>query len=99
MTRRLNIAPTARAEIVELWDYAAAEFGVEAADAYVADMDAVMLRLLDYPRLGEDCGHIRPCYRRIRARSHMIYYVPHDGGIEIMRVLSHRMDSVRRLRE
>ena len=98
MTRRLGIAPVARAEIVGIWNHTAAEYGIEAADDYVADLDTVMLRLLDYPKLGEDCTHIRKGYRRIRARSHVIYYVPHKGGIEIMRVLGDRMDALTRLR-
>jgi toxin ParE1/3/4 len=99
LTRRLNIAPPAKAEIVGIWDYTAAEYGIKAADAYITDLDTVMLRLLHYPHLGEDCAYIRQGYRRIRARSHVIYYVPHEGGIEIMRVLGERMDARRRLRE
>lgn len=99
MTRRLSIAPAAKAEIVGIWDYTATEYGIDAADNYVADLDTVMRRLLDYPNLGEDCAHIRKGYRRIRARSHVVYYVPHDDGIEIMRVLRDRMDARARLKE
>jgi len=99
LPRRLGIAPAARAELVGIWNYTAAEYGIGAADDYVADLDIVMLRLLEYPQLGEDCAHIREGYRRIRARSHVIYYVPHDSGIEIMRVLGDRMDARARLRE
>ncbi|MEP7221236.1 MAG: type II toxin-antitoxin system RelE/ParE family toxin [Novosphingobium sp.] len=98
MTRRLSIAPAARADIISIWDYTAAKHGIGAADAYVTDLDTVMLRLLDYPMLGEDCSSIRRGYRRIRARDHVIYYVPHDGGIEVMRLLHPRQDSVRQLR-
>lgn len=99
MTRHLKIAPVAQAEIVGIWNYTATEFGPDAADQYVTELDGVMSRLLDYPLLGEDCSNIRKGYRRIRARSHMIYYVPHAGGIEIMRVLGIRMDARPRLQE
>ena len=99
MTRRINIAPAAKAEIVAIWDYTAAEYGSVAADQYITDLDTVMLRLLDFPQMGEDCAFIRKGYRRIRARSHVIYYVPHEGGIEIMRVLGERMDAKGRLRD
>ena len=98
MTRRLNIAPAARAEIISIWDYTAALHGTGAADAYVTDLDTVMLRLLDYPLLGEDCASIRHGYRRIRARDHVIYYVPHDNGIEVMRIMHPRQDRTRLLR-
>jgi toxin ParE1/3/4 len=99
LTRRLNIAPVAKAEIVGIWDYTATEYGVEAADQYVTDLDGIMLGLLDFPLLGEDCSGIRQGYHRNRARSHMFYYVPHKGGIEIMRVLGIRMDARSRLQE
>lgn len=99
MIRRINIAPAAAAEIVGIWDYTASEFGIEAADHYVTDLDMVMQGLLDFPHMGEDCAFIREGYRRIRARSHVIYYLPHDGGIEVMRVLGNRMDAKARLVE
>ena len=85
--------------MVGIWDYTATEYGIDAADTYIADLDTVMRRLLDYPNLGEDCAPIRTGYRRIRARSHVIYYVPHEGGIEIMRILGDRMDARTRLME
>ncbi len=65
MIRRLKIALPAKAEIIGIWDYTAAKHGPAAADAYVTDLDTVMLRLLDYPLLGEDCSDIRQGYRRI----------------------------------
>ncbi len=95
MIRRLKIALPAKAEIIGIWDYTAAKHGPAAADAYVTDLDTVMLRLLDYPLLGDDCSDIRQGYRRIRARDHVIYYLPHDGGIEVMRLLHPRQDRSR----
>ena len=81
--------------MIGIWDYTADRHGVAAADAYVSDLDTVMLRLLDYPMLGEDCTAIRQGYRRIRAGDHVIYYVPHDLGIDVMRVMHPRQDRAR----
>ena len=97
MSHRVRISPVAETEILAIWDYTAAHHGVVAADGYVTDLDTVMSRLLDFPLLGEDCSHIRQGYRRIRARDHVIYYVPHDRGIEVMRVLHPRQDTRHRL--
>jgi len=97
LTRQLSISPTAEAEIAAIWDYTAVEHGLDAADDYVADLDTVMRRLLTYPHLGEDSSAIRHGYRRIRAREHVIYYVPREASIEIMRVMHPRQDVRRRI--
>ena len=99
MSRELDISPAAEAEIAEIWDYTASEYGLDAADDYVSDLDRVMVRLLDYPLMGTDCSEVRKGYRRIRAGSHMIYYVPTDDGIQIMRVMHVRRDAKRHLRD
>lgn len=83
--------------MIGIWNYTAAEHGADAADGYITDLDAVVQRLLDYPLLGEDCSNIRKGYRRIHAREHVIYYVPHDGGVEVMRVMHPRQNVRRRL--
>ena len=97
MSRTLNIAPAAKADIAAIWDYTAREYGADAADAYVTEIDAVMLRILEYPRMGAECSAVRDGYRRVRAGSHMVYYIPHKRGIEIIRVLHVRMDARRQL--
>ena len=99
MSLRLNISSTAEAELIGIWDYTAAEHGNRAADEYLTDLDTTMHRLLEYPLLGEDCSNIRQGYRRVKARAHTIYYVPHEDGIEIMRVMSPRQDVRRRILE
>ncbi len=99
MSLRLNISSTAEAELIGIWDHTAAEHGFGAADDYLADLDTVLQRLLDYPLLGEDCSDIRQGYRRIKARAHTIYYVPHEEGIEIMRIMNPRQDVRRRIWE
>lgn len=99
MSLRLFIAPTAKAEILGIWNYTAAKYGTDAAQDYVSDLDTMMLRLLDYPLLGEDCSDIRKGYRRIRARDHVIYYIASGSGISVMRLLHPSQNARRRLRE
>lgn len=99
MSRELDISPAAEAEIAEIWDYTAGEYGLDAADDYAADLDKVMVRLLEFPLMGTDCAHVRKGYRRIRAGSHMIYYIPNRDGIQIMRVMHVRRDAKRHLRD
>lgn len=97
MKRKLDITPKATADLIGIWDYTAIEHGIAAADAYVTDLDTVMRRLLTYPRLGADAAVIRQGYRCIGSGSHAIYYIAHQRGIEVMRVLHTSMDAKTRL--
>ncbi len=73
--------------------------GEDAADAYVTELDAVMLRALEYPLMGADCSEVRKGYRRIRAGGQMIYYIPHQRGIDVMRVMHPRQHAREHLKE
>ena len=98
MSHRIEISPRAQAEITGIWEYTAQEYGDDAADAYVIGLDAVMLRVPEYPQMGADCAEVRKGYRRIRAGSHMIYYVPHKRGIDVMRVMHPRQHAREQLK-
>ena len=98
MSRRIEISPRAQAEIVGIWEYTAREYGEDAVDAYVTELDAVMQRVSEYPQMGADCSEVRKGYRRIRAGSHMIYYVPHKRGIDVMRVMHPRQHAREQLK-
>jgi toxin ParE1/3/4 len=97
VNRKVNILPDARADIQALWDYGAREHGVEAANAYVIRLDEVMHRALEFPDMGSDYGDVRAGYRKMISGQHLIFYIPHDGGIDVIRVLHGRMDVRARL--
>ncbi len=98
MRRRIEISPRAQAEITGIWEYTAGEYGEDAADAYVTELDFAMRRVLEYPHMGADCSEVRKGYRRIRSGSHTIYYVPHNRGIDVMRVLHPRQNAKQQLK-
>lgn len=83
--------------MIDIWHYSAREHGLEVADEYIRELDDAMLTALEYPKMGADCSQIRNGYRRIRAGSHLIYYIPHKNGIEVIRVLHAHMDAARHL--
>ena len=99
MIRRIEVSPRAQSEIAGIWEYTALEYGEDAADAYVTELDAVMLRALEYPLMGADCPEVRKGYRRIRAGGQMIYYIPHQRGIDVMRVMHPRQHAREHLKE
>jgi toxin ParE1/3/4 len=93
----INISPKAKADIVEIWDYTARAHGPDAADSYVTEIDRVMVLASQYSEIGSDYSDIRQGYRKLRSGSHLIFYIPHDEGIEIIRVLHQQSDIPERL--
>ena len=42
--------------------------------------------------MGSDYNDVRKGYRKLASGDHLIFYIPHDGGIDVVRVLHGRMD-------
>lgn len=87
MTRRVIILPSAQADIAAIWDYGAGEHGAEAANRYIARFDQSMEMALLYPDMGTDYGDVRKGYRKLASGDHLIFYIPHDDGIDVIRLL------------
>ena len=92
MSHRLIILPTAEADIAAIWDYGVREHGVDAANRYVARISHSLELALQFPSMGSDYGEVRKGYRKLASGDHLIFYIPHDGGIDVVRVLHGRMD-------
>ncbi len=58
-----------------------------------------MAMALQFPEMGSDYCEVRDGYRKLLSGSHLIFYIPHDQGIEIMRVLHVREDIPARLED
>jgi len=97
LIRKLTVGRRASADIINIWEYTAGEHGSEAADNYIRELDAAMQMAAKYPKIGTDCANIRKGYRRMLAGSHLLYYIAHKTGIEVIRVLHVRMDATRHL--
>lgn len=92
MSRKIHYSRRADAELAAIWDHGAQEYGPDAADEYLAEIDRKMQLALEYPLIGTDYSHVRDGYRKLISGSHLIFYIPHDGGIEVIRVLPARAD-------
>ena len=99
MSRKINISPKASADIVAIWNYTVREHGVDTADIYVTELDRAMEMAIQYPKIGTDYSEIRDGYRKLKSGFHLIFYIPHDDGIEIIRVLHEQADIPARLNE
>lgn len=94
------LSPAAQADINQIWDYSALNWGEEQANRYVLDIRHACEGLADGSRQGRAIDDIRPGYRRLAVASHALFYRITDAGmIAIIRILHQRMDAASRLQD
>jgi toxin ParE1/3/4 len=86
------LRPRAQRDLEEIWEYSAAKWGVDQAEAYIRQIQRTLHLLADEPRLGRSCDNIRPGYRKYPSGSHLVFYRILDHGIDVVRILHQRMD-------
>lgn len=74
-------------DISNIYDYTYSEFGDDQAVAYLADLETILLKLVDYPELGRERPEIRVGLRSFSYRNHVIFYRIRETHIRIVRVL------------
>ena len=90
--------PLARRDLVEHAVYLAAERGEELAERFLSQAEASCALLLDQPEIGSPLVVRDPALVGIRKwpvkdfESFLIFYVPHERGVTIVRVLYGRRD-------
>lgn len=98
MTPPVNQRPRARLDLLEQFVYFGEQAGVELAERYFAVIDTTCLQLVKHPRSGMlyDSGIARlDGLRRFPVRDfdqYIIFYLPHEKGIEVIRVLHSARD-------
>jgi toxin ParE1/3/4 len=86
---------TGATDIDEIWEYTARRWNIEQAEIYIRqlrrDIEAVAAR----PTIGRPCPEVRKDYYKHPSGSHLLFYRPIDGGVDIVRILHRRMDFAR----
>tara|TARA_B100000678_G_scaffold35938_1_gene26296 strand:+ start:1867 stop:2157 length:291 start_codon:yes stop_codon:yes gene_type:complete len=95
--RELRLSRKAAADLANIADFTIAQFGVEQARSYRDQFNRCFASLLANPMLGRSAEEVGPGLRRIRQQAHVVFYLPSDDAILIVRVLHHRMDFERHL--
>lgn len=93
----IEFSARARADFRAIFFHSIRTFGLDVANAYVAEIDAKLARLGEWPLLGEPVAGRLPPVRHIGTTSHVIYYRPKPPGIYVVRILHARMDERQRL--
>jgi toxin ParE1/3/4 len=94
------LSPAAQADLGEIWDYSARNWGAEQADRYILAIRDACEALADGSRQGRAIDDIRPGYRKLAVASHFLFYRITDAGmIDVIRILHQRMDVASRLQD
>ncbi len=92
-----RLSPRAQRDLDALFDYTVAEWGAAQALRYIDLIEEACAHLAEAPLQAQDCGHIRPGYRRRGVGQHAIYFRPTRYGLAVVRILHQRMDVGRHL--
>lgn len=92
-----RLKPKALDDMESVWLYSQHTWGNQQANQYIDDIHNAFTLLVENPKAGIQCDHIRRGYRKYGVIRHVIYYRSTDFGVEIIRVLHDRMLASKRL--
>ena len=90
-----RFSPRALCDLDEIFDYTVAQWGLAQALHYTDLIETACAGLAQSRLQSQDCGAIRPGYRRRTVERHVIYFQPVDDGIAFIRIWQLRMDPAR----
>jgi toxin ParE1/3/4 len=90
---RHELSRAADADIVDILEYGAANFGWDRAEAYVEGFENSFALLTEYPEIGAVHEEIRPPIRSLPYRSHRIFYDIEGDVIFIRRIFHMSRDA------
>ena len=94
-----RLSRKAVADLDGIHEYTIVNFGVTKARTYMSGLHERFESLARQPTLGREANKIVPGLRRYEYRSHVVFYVPEDRSVMIVRVLHKNMDAPRHFME
>ena len=88
---RILRRPKAAADIADIWDYIADD-SLDQADAWVDRLNDQLQLLTTQPLMGRQRDELAPSVRSLPFGRYIIFYVPLDDGIDVVRVLHSARD-------
>jgi toxin ParE1/3/4 len=90
-----SLSSKAAADLEGIYEYTILHFGLEQARVYLLGLHERFQVLAEQPMQGRKADELAPGLRRVEYQSHVVFYIPKDHGIRIVRVLHQRMDVTR----
>ena len=92
-----SLSSKADADLEGIYEYTILNFGLEQARTYLLGLHERFETLAEHPMHGRKADELAPGLRRFEYQAHIVFYVPKDQGIRIVRVLHQSMDVKRHL--
>jgi toxin ParE1/3/4 len=93
-----TLAPSARAELEEIWHYIS-EYNEQAADKFIRELAAKFQLLADNKEIGRRQDDFVVKMRMFPFKKYHIYYFPTDAGVEIYHVLHGSQDAEEKFKD
>ena len=87
-----SLSSKAAADLEEIYEYTILNFGLKQGRAYLSGLHERFETLAENPTQGRSVGELAPGLKRFEYQSHVVFYVPKDKGVRIVRVLHQSMD-------
>jgi toxin ParE1/3/4 len=89
---RWTLRPAADADLSDIWQRSATQWGVAQAERYIDGLFAVFDLLTEYPELARERSDFVPPVRVHPAGSHLVIYRVEERTVDIIRVLHARQN-------
>ncbi|MGO1183768.1 MAG: type II toxin-antitoxin system RelE/ParE family toxin [Micrococcaceae bacterium] len=93
----LRLRPAAQGDLSSIWDFTEVRWGVLQAERYMSEIRVAMEHIAQDANAGRCRDEARQGYRSYSVSRHVIFYIPRDEFVDVIRVLHQRMDFSRHL--
>lgn len=84
---RILRRPAAVRDLITLWGYIDSVSSPEQADALLDEIERVLLLLAAHPLIGRQRHDLRPGLRSHPVGRYLVFYLPLEDGIDLIRVI------------
>ncbi len=95
---QLVIAPAAKADLKDIYQYGLRQWGQAQSDSYLENLKDLFWSLTEQPLMGVERPELLPGARSLPVESHTLFYRVSTNTVEIIRVLHGRQDPQRHLK-
>lgn len=95
---RVTRRPQAEMDILDIWEYIAADSIVQ-ADLWVDNLDRSLDLQATQPKMGRDREELAPGLRSFPFGRYVVFFLPLEDGIDVVRVMHGSLDIEERFHE
>ncbi|MDZ7320083.1 type II toxin-antitoxin system RelE/ParE family toxin [Kosakonia sacchari] len=94
--KEIKLTPKAEDDLAAIWNYSYRHFGMEQADIYIGRISAVF-EVLGTHQVGTSRPELGEQFFALPVEQHIIFFIPTETVITIVRILSQSQDTARHL--